>query len=112
MKPAEFEQFLKSAEDQLSDKSDSHKIQAFIAWCKKNGIEEIILRLSSENKGGWGKNFFFLDFTTQRMIVSKKRFMRKFLDLGYIAGNSLLVKCRTSCQDLSMLEWKYLADID
>jgi hypothetical protein len=86
MKPAEFEQFLKSAEDQLSDKSDSHKIQAFIAWCKKNGIEEIILRLSSENKGGWGKNFFFLDFTTQRMIVSKKRFMRKFLDLGYIAG--------------------------
>ena len=35
MNPTEFEQFLKFAADQLSDKSDSQKIQAFIAWCKK-----------------------------------------------------------------------------
>ena len=85
MKTAEFEQFLKFAEDHLSDKSDPEKIQTFISWCKKSGIEEVILRLSSENKGGWGKNFF-LDFTTSRIIVSKKKFMRKFVDMGYIAG--------------------------
>lgn len=85
MKTSEFEQFLKFAEDHLSDKSDSQKIQTFISWCKKSGIEEVILRLSSENKGGWGKNFF-LDFTTSRIIVSKKKFMRKFVDVGYIAG--------------------------
>ena len=52
---------------------------------KRSGIEEVILRLSSENKVGWGKNFF-LDFTTSRIIVSKKNFMRKFVDMGYIAG--------------------------
>jgi hypothetical protein len=86
MKPTEFEQFLKFAEDQLSNKSDSQKIQAFTGWCKKNNTEEVILRLSSEDKGGWGKNFFFLDFTTYRIIISKKRFLRKFLDLGYVAG--------------------------
>ena len=86
MKPIEFEQFLKFAEDHLSNKSDSQKIQAFTSWCKKNNTEEVILRLSSEDKGGWGKNFFFLDFTTSRIIVSKKRFLRKFLDLGYVAG--------------------------
>ena len=85
MKVAEFEQFLKFAEDHLSGKSDSEKIQTFIYWCKKSGIEEVIIRLSSENKGGWGKNFF-LDFTTNRIIVSKKKFIRKFVDVGYIAG--------------------------
>jgi hypothetical protein len=85
MKTAEFEQFLKFVEDHLSDKSDPAKIQTFISWCKKNGIEEVILRLSSENKGGLGKNFF-LDFTTSRIIVSKKKFMRKFVDVGYTAG--------------------------
>ena len=85
MTPIEFEQFLKFSKDGLSDKSNSEKIRSFIEWCKKNNMEEIILRLSSEDKGGWGKNCF-LDFTTTRMIVSKKNFFRKFGDLGYIAG--------------------------
>jgi hypothetical protein len=85
MKPAEFEQFLKFAEDRLSGKPDSEKIQAFIVWCKKSNIEELILRLSSEDRGGLGRNSL-LDFTTMRMIVSKKSFARKFIDVGYIAG--------------------------
>jgi hypothetical protein len=85
MKTAEFEHFLKFAEDHLTDKSDPEKIQTFMSWCKENGIEEVILRLSSENKGGLGENFF-LDFTTSRIIVSKKKFTRKFVDVGYIAG--------------------------
>jgi len=85
MTPIEFEQFLKFSKDEISDKSNSEKIRAFIEWCKKNNLEEIILRLSSEDKSGWGKNCF-LDFTTTRIIVSKKNFFRKFGDLGYIAG--------------------------
>ncbi len=85
MTPIEFEQFLKFSKDRISEKSDSEKIRAFIEWCKKEDMEEIILRFSSEDKGGWGKNCF-LDFTTTRMIVSKKGFVRKFADLGYIAG--------------------------
>ena len=86
MNQFEFEQFLKFAEEEaLSAKSDSEKIQDFILWCKKNNFEEIILRLSSEEKGGWSKNFC-LDFTTTRIIVSKKSFLNKFVDLGYVAG--------------------------
>jgi hypothetical protein len=85
MTPTDFEQFLKRSQDELSDKSNPEKIRAFIEWCKKNNMEELILRLSSEDKGGWGKNCF-LDFTTTRIIVSKKNFFRKFADLGYIAG--------------------------
>ena len=86
MNQFEFEQFLKFAEEEaLSTKSDSEKIQDFILWCKKNNFEEIILRLSSEERGGWSKNFC-LDFTTTRIIVSKKRFLNKFVDLGYVAG--------------------------
>jgi hypothetical protein len=84
MNQFEFEQFLKFAEEEaLSAKSDSEKIQDFILWCKKNNFEEI--RLSSEEKGGWSKNFC-LDFTTTGIIVSKKNFLNKFVDLGYVAG--------------------------
>ena len=86
MKPFEFEQFLKLAEDNgLSSKSDSEKIIEFILWCKKKNIEENILRLSSEEKGGWSSNFS-LDFTTTRIIISKKSFLKKFVDMGYVAG--------------------------
>ena len=86
MKPFEFEQFLKLAEDNgLSSKSDSEKIIEFILWCKKKNIEENILRLSSEEKGGWSRNFS-LDFTTTRIIISKKSFLKKFVDMGYVAG--------------------------
>jgi hypothetical protein len=86
MKPFEFEQFLKLAEDNgLSTKSDSEKIIEFILWCKRKNIEENILRLSSEEKGGWSRNFS-LDFTTTRIIISKKSFLKKFVDMGYVAG--------------------------
>lgn len=86
MKPLEFEQFLKFSEDnRLSSKSDPEKIKDFISWCKKKNLEENILRLSSEEKGGWSRNFC-LDFTTTRIIVSKKSLLKKFVDLGYVAG--------------------------
>ncbi len=85
MNPDTFEQFLNDNKRTLDSKSDSEKIKFFIDWCNKNRMEEVILRLSSETKGGWSSNYF-LDFTTNRVIVTKKSFITKFADLGYIAG--------------------------
>ena len=87
-----------------SQKSDSEKVLFFIDWCKSHDIEETILRLSSETKGGWGKNLQ-LDFTTNRIIVSRKGVLRKFVDLGYVAGMApypyLLLKNKLRESDFS-----------
>jgi hypothetical protein len=80
-----FDKFLNDSQRRLNGKSDSEKVRVFIDWCLKNGNEEVILRVSSEEKGGWARNYF-LDFTTNRIIVTKKSFLTKFADLGYVAG--------------------------
>ncbi len=80
-----FELFLKEFKGELEEKSDSEKIKIFINWCNQNRKEEIILRLSSEAKGEWSRNFY-LDFTTNRIIITKKSFFTKLADLGYVAG--------------------------
>jgi len=80
-----FERFLKESKRTLTGKSDSEKVRTFIDWCIENNCEEVILRISSEVKGGWARNHF-LDFTTKRIIVTKKSFLTKFADLGYVAG--------------------------
>jgi hypothetical protein len=85
LNPSEFEQFLKYSQIRSSTKSDSEKISYFIQWCKDKGIEEVILRLSTEEKK-WMHENTFLDFTTSRVIVSRKGFTRKILDTGFIAG--------------------------
>ena len=85
MNPYEFEQFLKYSQIRNSTRSDSEKISSFIQWCKNKGIEEVILRLSTDEKN-WLHENYFLDFTTSRVIVSKKSFTRKLLDTGFIAG--------------------------
>jgi len=84
LNPSEFEQFLKYSHIRSSTKSDSEKISSFIQWCKDKEIEEVILRLSTEEKN-WMHENYFLDFTTSRVIVSKKSFTRKILDTGFIA---------------------------
>ncbi|HEY1248696.1 MAG TPA: hypothetical protein VGE97_06895 [Nitrososphaera sp.] len=71
----------------MKDKSDPQKVRIFIDWCLKNNSEEVILRVSSEEKGGWSRNYL-LDFTTTRLIITKKGFMTKFADVGYVAGLS------------------------
>ena len=80
-----FDKFLKESKKRLNGKSDSEKVRVFIDWCLKNNYEEIVLRISSEEKGGWARNYI-LDFTTSRMIVTKKSFLTKFVDVGYVAG--------------------------
>jgi hypothetical protein len=80
-----FDKFLKESKKRLNGKSDSEKVRVFIDWCLKNNYEEIVLRISSEEKGGWARNYI-LDFTTSRIIVAKKSFLTKFVDVGYVAG--------------------------
>ena len=88
MDPGLFDKFLKESKKRLNDKkSDSEKVRVFIDWCINNNYEEVILRISSEEKGGWARNYF-LDFTTNRVIVTKKSFLTKFANLGYVAGLS------------------------
>jgi hypothetical protein len=82
---SEFNQFLRYSQKDALGKSDSEKILSYIQWCNSRGIEEVIIRLSSEDKGWTGRNYF-LDFTTSRLIASKKGFTRKFIDTGFIAG--------------------------
>ena len=77
MEQDRFEQFLKDKSNKLFHKSDQEKIRIYINWCQKRGDEELILRLASENKGGWGNNYK-LDFTTNRIIIKKKSFFKKF----------------------------------
>jgi hypothetical protein len=85
MNPSEFQEFLTYADKRLAGRSNSEKVTAFIAWCKDREIEEVIARLSAEDKKWW-KQSLFLDFTTTRIIVSKKSYARKFVDTGYVAG--------------------------
>jgi hypothetical protein len=85
LNPSEFEQFLRYSQFRSSTKSDPEKISSFIQWCKNKGIEEVILRLSTEEKN-WLHENYFLDFTTSRVIISKKSFARKILDTGFVAG--------------------------
>ena len=81
-----FEHFLDDSRKVLKGKtSDSEKVRVFINWCIQNEQEELILRLSSERKGGWAENYF-LDFTTSRIIITKKKFLTKIVDIGYVAG--------------------------
>jgi hypothetical protein len=85
MNPQIFETFTERYHQKLSGMSDAEKVRAYIAWCKEKNMEEVILRLSSESKGGWSKNLT-LDFTTERIIISRKSFLTKFADFGYVAG--------------------------
>lgn len=80
-----FEKFLAESDNKLQGKSDSDKIRIFVDWCRQKDLEEVILRLSSEEKTGWSRNLS-LDFTTKRIIITKRNILTKFADLGYVAG--------------------------
>jgi hypothetical protein len=106
MQPEDFERFLIFAGDHsLQSKSDVEKIKTFISWCQRGGFEEVIVRLSSESKGGWGNNFL-LDFSTHRIIISKKKFIRRFVDVGYIAGMAPFPYMLVSKQNLKLSDLK------
>jgi hypothetical protein len=85
LEPEQFREFLKYSKGRMEGLADPDKLHLFMDWCNRKDFEELMLRLSSESRGGWGENIF-LDFTTKRIIISRKKFFRKFLDLGYVAG--------------------------
>lgn len=85
MKEKEVRNLLKKLDKRFDSANPGEKIRSFVNWCVKTGTEELVLRLTSENKGGWSNNTL-LNFTTERIIIQKKPFFRNFLDIGYVAG--------------------------
>lgn len=116
MNKKQFTRFLDKIK--LDDMSGLDKVSEFIKWCNNNNLEEVILRLSSEKKGGISNNYF-LDFTTRRIIIRNKHLLRKFLDMGYVAGLAPLpmvilekdIKEKTITNAISFSS-KLLKDID
>jgi hypothetical protein len=47
-----------------------------------------------------------LDFTTHRIVISKKKFIRKFVDVGYIAGMAPFPYMLVSKQKLELSDLK------
>ena len=86
MEQDRFEQFLKDKSNKLFHKSDQEKIRIYINWCQKRGDEELILRLASENKGGWANNYK-LDFTTNRIIITDIK-VKTNIDSSDLYGDS------------------------
>lgn len=58
----------------------------FYDLCKKNDIEPVILRLSGYKKNGLLTYDYLINFTSYRIIFSKKSHFRKLVDIGYKAG--------------------------
>ena len=85
MLKSELEEFLRSQGHKFDDKSDSEKIKNFVRWCNTNDCEELILRLSAQGDKILNDENF-LDFTTKKIIITRKSPIRKLVDAGYIAG--------------------------
>ena len=68
-----------------NNKNGIDNILNFIAWCNKNNFEELLLRLNSEKQGGLGYNSI-IDFTTKRIIITRKKILNRILDTGFLAG--------------------------
>lgn len=104
----EFQKFMEERKHALKTKSTVEKISTLVTWCRQRHIEELILRLSSEGKGGWSKNAL-LNFTTKRLIVTKKSFGKKFFDVGYVAGLSAFPMALVSEKAMKKInEGKYI----
>ena len=80
-----FEEFIESNIDELRNKPNSKRISIFVKWCSLKNIEELILRLSSEDKNGL-RNNMLLEFTNTRILIRKKNIYKKLIDVGYVTG--------------------------
>lgn len=57
----------------------------FIEWCNDNNYEELLVRLNSEKQGGLGYNSI-IDFTTRRIIITRKTIIKRIFEIGFVAG--------------------------
>lgn len=82
----DFKEFLDFLNHNKKDNENSVvNLLDFIDWCNNNNHEELLIRLSSEKQGGLGYDTV-IDFTTKRIIITRKKLMNRIFELGFVAG--------------------------
>ena len=82
----DFKEFLDFLNHNKKDNENSvDNLLYFIEWCNNNNHEELLVRLNSEKKGGLGNNSV-IDFTTNRIIITRKKIINRIFELGFVAG--------------------------
>lgn len=85
----EFDDFKKFLDFLNHNKKDNENIVDnllhFIEWCNDNNYEELLVRLNSEKQGGLGYNSI-IDFTTRRIIITRKTIIKSIFEIGFVAG--------------------------
>src|ERR687898_1302978 len=82
----DFKDFLNTANHNKKNKTRGiDTISYFIDWCNNNNYEELLLRLNSERQGGLGYNSV-IDFTTKRIIITRKKIINRIFEIGFVAG--------------------------
>jgi hypothetical protein len=81
-----FKEFLDFLNHNKKDNENSvANLLYFIDWCNNNNHEELLVRLNSEKQGGLGYNSV-IDFTTKRIIITKKKLKNRIFEMGFVAG--------------------------
>jgi hypothetical protein len=85
----EFDDFKEFLDLLNHNKKDNENIvdnlSYFIEWCNNNNYEELLVRLNSEKQGGLGYNSV-IDFTTKRIIITRKKIINRIFEIGFVAG--------------------------
>ena len=82
----DFKEFLDFLNHNKKDNENSVvNLLHFIDWCNNNNHEELLVRLNSEKQGGLGYNSI-IDFTTKRIIITRKKIINRIFEMGFVAG--------------------------
>jgi len=82
----DFKEFLDFLNHNKKDNENSVvNLLDFIDWCNNNNHEELLIRLSSEKQGGLGY-VSVIDFTTKRIIITRKKIINRIFEMGFVAG--------------------------
>ena len=82
----DFKEFLDFLNHNKKDNENSvDNLLYFIEWCNNNDHEELLVRLNSEKQGGLGNNSV-IDFTTNRIIITRKKIINRIFEMGFVAG--------------------------
>jgi len=82
----DFKEFLDLLNHNKKDNENSVvNLLYFIEWCNNNNHEEFLVRLNSEKQGGLGYNSV-IDFTTKRIIITRKKIINRIFEMGFVAG--------------------------
>ena len=82
----DFKEFLDSVNRNKKDNENIvDNLLYFIEWCNNNNYEELLVRLNSEKQGGLGYNSV-IDFTTKRIIITRKKIVNRIFEIGFVAG--------------------------